>query len=116
MTDADRELIEQRRREDARRFLISALDPENAPRLSFGLRAARMTLADGHWHPWAAVVAAGLRASDLAVKTLDTQVRLALHAGLLERRGEYSRTYDRKQRKYVTTDSRELRLIDWPDP
>lgn len=51
------------------------------------------------------MLAAGLRASDVTVKTLDTQLRNAVTCGVIERRGAYRRGGG---------DTREVRLVDWP--
>lgn len=116
MTEAsDLELIARRRAEDQRRFLISALNDENAPRLAPAANAMRDLLRGGEWQSWAAVMAAALRGSDLAVKSVDNFLRQLLTAGFVERRGEYERRYNRAARRWQHGDTREVRLIDWPE-
>ena len=115
MTETDEEFLTRRRQDERRDFLISALDHANAPRLGPALSALRAALANG-WNGHAAVLAAGLRVSDIASKTLDQQLRNAVTAGMVERRGEYSRTYDRRRKAWKVQDTREYRLIDWPLP
>lgn len=105
---SDEDFIASRRLADARKFLTNALDPSVAPRLAPALIAVRKILADGEWVAWTSVLAEGLRASDITVKTLDTQIRNAVVCGVIEKRG----TYVRRSR----TDTRELRLVDWPEP
>ena len=107
---SDSEFVQQKRRADDRTFLINSLDPEKAPRLAPGMRALRQSLAGGGWVRHDAVLAAGLRASDLTVKTVDAQLRRAVTAGMVEKRGEYTRAY----RGRPAEDSRKYRLKDWP--
>lgn len=118
MTDlmGDAQLVAARRNEDRKKFLISILDDEHAPRMASGVRAMRSALLEsGGWLHWTTVLAVGLRHTDVAVKTLDGILRQAVQAGFAVRRGEYSREYDRRNRRWVATDTRELQLIDWPD-
>lgn len=103
----DEELIESRKRRDVRKFLVLAIDPAKAPRLSVGARAIRNLLLDGQWHPWEAAIAAGLRDNDLAVGTVNNILYSALSVEMIERRG---RAGWRRN-----PDTREVRLIDWPD-
>lgn len=108
----DDELIAERKRADARKFLISVLDPEIAPILSGPMRALRTRLQAGGWIGWAAALATMLRANDdLAVKTADGQIRALIVAGFVERRGEYVRG----RAGAPATDGRAIRLIEWPD-
>lgn len=111
MSDVD--LVAERRREDVRRFLRGACDPQVAPRLAPALLAMLAMLADRRWHPWAEVLAVGLRDTDIAVRTLEARVSQAVGLGWLARRGEWSRTWDRGARKWIISDARELRLIEW---
>lgn len=113
MTD-DMELIKQRQARDDVRFMVNALDPEQAPRLAPAVRALRDLVADG-WASHTATLAAMLRASDLAVKTADSLMRRAVTAGLVERRGEYSRTRNRRTRQWEVRDTRAYRLVNWPE-
>lgn len=113
--ETDEELIARRRTEDRRIFLIKALDPEHAPRMAGAIRAVRDALSSAAWRPYSAVLAAGVRASDVAVKTVDNQLRASIAVGMVELRGQYSRWYDRRAKRWVVTDTRELRLIDWPE-
>lgn len=108
----DEEVVAERRQLDERAFLIKALDPENAPRLSPALLAVRGHLADGRWHSLISTLAAGIQASDIAVKTTENLIRRAAKAGFLEWRGEYRRAW----RGRKSQDSRQVRLIEWPDP
>ena len=112
--ETDTELIARRRAEDRRIFLIKALDPANAPRMAGALRAVRDALGVGGWRPYDAVLAAGVRASDITVKTVDNQIRASIAVGMVDRRGEYRRWYDRRAGQWNVTDTRELRVIDWP--
>lgn len=110
MTDA--EFLAERRRIDGREFLINSLNAEKAPRIAPAARAIRALLAESSgWHRYAEVVAVGVRASDLAVKTVDNLLRTAVFAGLIERRGEYERGF----RGRPAVDMRAYRLIDWPE-
>lgn len=106
----DEEFLAERRKVDDREFLINSLDPEKAPRLAPAHLAVRVLLADGRWHAWIEVLAAGVRGGDLAVKTVDNSLRRAVSAGLIERTGEYVAGRGRKR----SVDTRKLRLIDWP--
>lgn len=90
------------------------MDPAVAPRLSVALSGLRELLLDREWHPWDAALAAMLRWSDIKVKTADAKLREAITARLLDRRGEYVPAVPRIKRPPI--DSREVRLLDWPDP
>lgn len=107
----DLDLIQERKIQDMRAFLVNALSDENAPRLAPALRAVRTLLLDGRWHHWTAALAAMLRASDVAVKSCESQLYNALKAGVIERRGDTTRNANRS----IATDTREIRLKDWPD-
>lgn len=107
---SDAEFIAQRRSVDDRAFLIRSTDPEVAPRIAPAVNGIRSLLADGRWHRHDAVVAAGLRASDLAVQTVDNVLRRAMKVGMVERRGEYVSAY----RARKASDTREWRLSSWP--
>jgi hypothetical protein len=114
--EADTKLIRERKIADMRRFAIEALDPEKAPRLSSAVRAVRELLVSrcGRWVPWPHVVATGLRESDLAVKTVESVIRNAVTAGVLERKGEWAAARGRGR---AATDTRMVRLAglgDWP--
>lgn len=111
----DEDLIAERRKVDARRFLTNALNPDNAPRLAPALRAALDYLLAHGTVPYSAVLAEMLRASDLAVKTCDNQIRNAVECGYLQRTGEYSRTYSKRLKQWSTKDTRMIRLIEWPE-
>jgi hypothetical protein len=112
MSEADDlELIKQRKIEDMRVFLTNALIDENAPRLAPALRAMRGLLLDGQWHAWTAVIATMLRASDIAVKSCESQIYNAVKAGVIERQGDYRAGRGRTP----AVDSRLIRLVDWPD-
>ncbi len=110
MATTDAELIAERRSADDRRFLTAALLPSNAPRLAPALVAIRNLLLPGEWATWEAILATGLRASDLSVKTIDNMIRKAVTCGVLERRGDYERGGRGR-----TVDTREVRLVDWPE-
>lgn len=109
-TNEDQILILKRRRDDCRAFLSQAVHEQNAPRLAGALTALRSLLADGQWHSWEAALAAMLRASDVAVKSADSQLRNAVTAGYVQRRGEYQRG----TRRSPVQDMRQVRLIEWP--
>lgn len=115
MTHEDQLLIDQRRKEDKRKFILQAMNPENAPRLAPALQALRVLLLDGQWHAWSQCVATMLRAGDLAVKTVDTQMRNALYTGLILRRGEYAPGSSWGKHKKLPVDDREVKIRDWPE-
>lgn len=108
---SDEDLIAERRMADEKTFLINATDPEKAERIAPAVNALRALLADRRWHPQSAALAAMLRPSDLAVRTADNMMRRAWAAGFLERRGEYIRASRGKK----ASDTREWRLIEWPE-
>ncbi len=108
--DADEKLIADRVKIDERAFLINALDPERAPRLSLAVNAIRAALLMPGWHRHSALVAAGLRASDLAVTTTTNIIYRAVKVGMVEKRGEYTQ----KRRGRPASDTRQYRLIEWP--
>lgn len=111
----DDELIAQRRKEDQVNYLINMLDPAKAPRLAVAANALRdRLLADPGWHPLNAAIATMLRVSDVAVKSADGVIRQLVSAGMVERRGEYRRAYSRQSRRWVVSDTREIRLTGWP--
>jgi hypothetical protein len=109
----DEEFIAQRQARDARRFLEAAVDPDVAPRLSPALIAIRKTLSADGPTAHVTVLAAGVRAGDLAVKTVDNVLRELMRAGMVRRVGSYTRTYDRRSRRYVAHDTRMYFLEDW---
>src|SRR5690349_21667413 len=116
MAENDAEFLSRRRREEFRNYMIKGLDSGVAPRMAFPLQAIRELLSDGAWHSWQSVVAAGVRAGDLQVNTVSNKLYTALTAGLIERRGAYSSRRKRNGSGSVVSDTRELRLIDWPEP
>lgn len=116
MTETDEAFIAQRRTDERRNFLINGLDHTRAPRLGPALSAIRGALDGRDWVAHAAVIASGLRASDVVSKTVDQQLRNAVAAGMVERRGAYNRTYNRRTARWKVDDTREYRLIDWPLP
>ena len=114
----DEEFVRQRAQDDEHAYLINTTDYEIAPRLAPATRALRDALQDAGpgGLPWATAVASGLRASDVAVKTLDNLVRKMINQGLVLKRGEYTRRYNRQARQWVVSDSRRLSLGEWPLP
>jgi hypothetical protein len=111
----DAQLIAARRREDERRYLLSVTDPKLAPKLAPGMQALRSRLIEQGSLSWESAVATALRHSDLAVKTVDVMLRKLLMVGFLTKSGEYSRTYNRRTKNWVVTDTRTVRLVDWPE-
>jgi len=105
----DVKILQQRAALDERRFLINSLDPELAPRIAPASRAIRETLADQRWHSFTELAAAGVRASDLAVRTVSNLIARASKAGMIEKRGEYVRKGGR------AIDSRMYRIVEWPE-
>lgn len=110
---SDEEFLAQRRLADDRRFLIQSTDPETAPRLAPAMQAIKGLLygAGSGWVRHSALLAGAVRASDLAVRTVDNMVRRATTAGMIEKRGEYSRA----GRGRKASDTRAYRLADWPE-
>lgn len=111
----DTDYIAERKRHDEHVFLTGTTDPDVAPRLAPGIRALRERLTQGP-ASWDAAMAAALRPTDLAVKTVDNVVRRLIAAGFVVKTGEYSRTYNRKRRTWAVKDTRTLALGDWPAP
>lgn len=109
----DEKFIERRRAEDARTWLTTAMDPDTAPRQSPALIAIRKTLSAEGPTPHAAVLAAGLRASDLAVTTVDNLLRELVRAGMVHKIGAYSSHYDRRKQQRIAHDTRVYLLGDW---
>lgn len=111
----DAQLIADRRREDERRYLLSITDPTMAPRLAPGMQALRAELAARGSLSWEAALATVLRNSDMAVKTADGMLRKLILGEFLTKSGEYSRTYNRRSKRWTVSDTRAVHLIDWPD-
>lgn len=108
---SDEAFLAERRIADEKTFLIRSLDADRAPRIAPAVRAIRTLLADGEWHSWVSLAATGVRASDLAVRTVDNLIRRTVAAGVTEKRGESATTWRGRR----SPDTRELRLIDWPE-
>ncbi len=114
-TRTDAELIADRRRRDERRYLLTITDPTVAPRLAAGMQALRAELLDRGSLGWEAAVATVLRNSDVAVKTADLMLRKLIMGEFLTKSGEYSRTYNRRTKKWIVSDTRAVHLVDWPE-
>lgn len=110
--DDDAKLLQDRARADERQFLINSLNPEKAPRIAPAASGLLLLLADQRWHSFTETVAAGARpAPDLAIRTITNLLSRAVRAGMIEKRGEYTR----KQGHKPARDTREYRLIEWPE-
>lgn len=107
---SDAEIIKERVAHDDRKFLINALDHTKAPRIAPAANAIRSLLADGEWHTIEAVIAEGVRSSDLSVKTIDNLLRRAKNVGIVERSGEFKRAWGGRS----ASDTRKFRLVSWP--
>lgn len=110
MTTSDEQFLVERRMADERRFLISSMDPDVAPRNYRVMHAIKAAVSAAP-APYTAVLAAGVRASDVTVKTVDNLIRRLVHHGFLVRSGVYVRA----TRHAVAEDTRSLKLGDWPE-
>lgn len=82
------------------------------------LLAIRDLLADdGDWHPHSELMTEADAAGDLTPDTVKSRICEAVATGLIEKRGTYSPRRGGWPAPVVpATDTREYRLIDWPDP
>lgn len=98
--------------EKAQRFLVLGLYEENAPRLAPALNSLRNLVLDPRveWVSWSHCLEVMLAGSDIARSTADNQIRLAITAEYLERRGEYI-----QKKGKPAADTRMVRLLEWPD-
>jgi hypothetical protein len=110
----DEEFIAQRRKADERAYLISSADPAIAPRIApavLAIRSALTDAADPLTH--AAVLALALRASDLAVSTVDNLIRRFVKHGFIIKHGEFVQPFPRR-RGVRGVDNRAYTLGEWP--
>jgi hypothetical protein len=113
---SDTEYLAERRFAEERAYLINTSDPAIAPKLSPAVLALRALLAEAHprYVPWDSAMAEMVRKSEIAVRTAENLLRKFIAHGFVDRRGEYSRTYAKRTRKWSVTDSRAVRLGEWP--
>jgi hypothetical protein len=116
MTTKDAAYVAEQSAREAREFVLNSTRHDVAPRLAPAALAIRELVDDGRARDWAAVVAAGHRRSDVTVKTVDGFLRKAISTGCLVKAGSYSRYFDRRSRKWIVSDTRTVRLGDWPRP
>jgi hypothetical protein len=114
----DEDFVRQRQREDTINYLVGMTNFETAPRLAPAMRALRAVVAQAGAQgvPWTTATASALRASDVAVKTVDNLMRKMVDVGFLIRTGEYDKRFNRRSRSWSGRDNRRVALGDWPEP
>jgi hypothetical protein len=101
--------LQEARDRDNLNYLLGTFDQEKAPRMAPVARAIFEAVQEGP-RSWAYLVAIGHQASDVQVKSVDNWIRMACRIGVLTRQGEYSSWYNRKIKKRVSTDTRQVGL------